>query len=842
MPKTTAPKKPTEASSPNLPFNFAADVIKVPIDEEMSEAFLAYSMSVISSRAIPDVRDGLKPVQRRILYSMLNMGIRPGTPFKKCARVVGDTMGNYHPHGDSAIYDALVRMGQDFSRGICLIAPQGNFGSLDDPPAAPRYTECRLSEPAMTMLQELSEDTVDFKTTYDGESDEPLYLPSILPNLLVNGVTGIAVGVTTNISPHNLIEVAEAIKIVLKKTNPKPKVEELLKVMLGPDFPSGGTIINDDLKTIYKSGRGSFRLRAKTEIVSLPNQKQAIIVTELPYLIGPEKVIAKMKELMLADRLPEVSDIKNLSDRKVGLRIQIECRSNENPAVLRQKLWKLTPLQDQHYVLNSALVNGVPKQLSLYEMCKEYIDHRIIVIQRRTSYQLKKAKERLHIVEGLLKALDNIEEVIKIIRGSKTIEDARTGLKTKLKLTLIQADSILEMRLRRLTALEKERVEDERKELKLRVSDLSKLLKSVPAQKKLLKSELEELVEMFGRPRRTKIVSPDDIESEELPIATSKKIVETPCELTLSTSGIVGWRPLQDDSERAKPSRNDVLAFAGHNTLTTATAWAFTSQGRSLSSPISSISQVEGSRRGTPTHQVFGTNAGEDVLYVMPDATIDETSTSNMKTTQTKENLVVITEAGTVKQLDTSKLSSFKSCSSYINLKANDKVIAVLPTPASKKAELILLTNNAQILRIKLSDFRPLSPQAAGIAGMKMKDGSKVIGAGIHLPHLPEAESAKIIAITNDSHIKMLPVEEFELKGRGGLGVRLCPLSGRQKIIQAYIGQTDNLLTIMANEDDASKVDSNPVKLTHIESKKTQKPEKTDRQILEVGINRWQKQ
>ena len=684
---------------------FAANIVNVPLDEEMSEAFLAYSMSVISSRAIPDIRDGLKPVQRRILYSMLNMGIRPDTPFKKCAKVVGDTMGNYHPHGDAAIYDALVRMGQNFSRGLTLIDPQGNFGSLDDPPAAPRYTECRLAPSAMAMLQEINEDTVDFRSTYDGESEEPVYLPSLLPNLLINGVTGIAVGVTTNISPHNLAEVAEAIKLVIKKSNPKPKLEELLKVMPGPDFPSGGIIIDDGLNEIYKKGRGSFRLRAKTEIISLTNKKQAIIVTELPYLIGPEKVVGKIKALMMADKLPEVTDIKNLSDRNVGLRIQIECRANENPAAVRQKLWKLTPLEEQHFILTSALLKGIPKQLSLREICEEYVKHRLKVIERRTKFRLKKAKDRLHIVTGLLIALDKIDQVIKIIRGSKTVEDARKGLTSKLKLTIIQAESILEMRLRRLTALEKEKVEAEQKELKAEIKMLEALLKSKVESKKILRAELEEIVEEFKRPRRTEIVSIKDIEDEEIPTEVAiKKVAEMPCELTLSTSEIVGWRALDDDTQKAKPSRNDVLAFKSYNTLTTAKAWAFTNLGRSLMTFISNLGQVENSQRGITTHQAFGTNAGETVLFVMPDSQLPTDSV------QDKENLMVITETGTIKQLDMNKLDSFKAGGNYINLKANDKVAAVF-SRSSHKWNTPASTHNKKCSNLAYQTFRFPSTQ-----------------------------------------------------------------------------------------------------------------------------------
>ncbi len=812
--KTTQP--PKSKSEPKSRSDFAAQIIENPVQDEVSEAFVAYSLSVISSRAIPDVRDGLKPVQRRILYSMLNMGIRPDTPFRKCARVVGDTMGNYHPHGDAAIYDALVRMGQDFSRGITLIDPQGNFGSLDDPPAASRYTECRLAESAMDMLAELNEDAVDFRPTYDGESEEPVCLPSLVPNLLINGASGIAVGMTTNISPHNLVEVYEAIKLSLKKRNPKPSVKELMAKIPGPDFPSGGIIIDEGLEEIYKDGKGSFKIRAKAEIVPLKSKQQGILITELPYLVGPERVIAKIKELMLADKLPEISDVKNLSDMHSGLRIQIECRQNSNPAALIQKLWKLTPLEEIHAVSSVALVKGVPRTLSLREMCEQYIKHRLSVIIRRTKYRLKKAKDRLHIIEGLVKALDNIDLVISIIRGSKTTEEARKKLREGLKLTIIQADSILEMRLRRLTALERQKIIDERDELKADIKGYEKLLASEKEQRDTVSRELGEIVELYGRERRTVIMAAEDIEDvEHIAPISKKKAPEQPCLVSLSTSGIVGWEP--QESERTKPGRHDLIASLAY-TNTASTVWAFTSQGRCLSSPVSNLGQVEGRRRGSSAQQVFGTNAGEDVLLVAGE--------------DAGESLVVLTELGLIKHLDAKKFSSLKPGDKYINLKSGDKVASVFTT-LTPSDEIVIVADDAKALKLGLSEVRPLGPQAAGITGMKLKTGTKVVAAGSCIGE------SYIVITTNDGCAKALEASQLELRGRGGQGVKICPLKDGQKISIGFIGALDGLLAIMADDNNPQKADSHPVNFSLNPEKKELIARKTDRQILELGTSRW---
>ena len=619
--------------------DFARELVKVPVADEMAESFLAYSLSVITSRAIPDVRDGLKPVQRRILYSMLNMGIRPDGPHRKSARVVGDTMGRFHPHGDAAIYDALVRLAQDFSRTVPLVDPHGNFGTLDDPPAAPRYTECRLGEAAMEMLAEIDEDTVGHRSTYDGESTEPECLPGRLPNLLVNGTTGIAVGMATNMAPHNLREVAEAIRLVMTKRRPKPTVDELLEVLAGPDFPTGGKVIDSEeggLRQAYATGRGSIRIQAKMKPVKLTRSRKGIEVVELPYMVGPEKVVKRINDLIVDGRLPGVHDARNLSDRHHGLRILIECEPHVEPEKLYYDLFRLTPLEETFAVNNVVLVDGVPTTVGLYDLCRHYIDHRLDVVVRRTRYRLGRARDRHHILEGLIIALDNIDQVVAIIRSSDDAATARQRLRDALDLTEVQATHILDMQLRRLTALEKQKIIDECDELLALIDDLEKLLGSEQRQRTMVLKELDDLVERFGRDRRTEIVSHHDAPVyKATPGAELTPTVDGPCVITLSTTGIVG-RASAGGRRRSQFGRHDVLTASVEADLGD-TVLAVTSGGRIIATPVSVIPEVSGRSRGAGASEVFGTIRSEAVLtLVMPG----------------DDPLVIVTAAGTVKRVD----------------------------------------------------------------------------------------------------------------------------------------------------------------------------------------------
>jgi len=802
-----------------LPADFAREVIDVSVADEMSDSFLAYSLSVITSRAIPDVRDGLKPVQRRILYSMLNMGIRPTGPHRKCARVVGDTMGNFHPHGDSAIYDALVRLGQDFARNVTLIDPQGNFGSLDEPPAAHRYTECRLSNAAMAMLGELDEDTVEFTTTYDGESTEPQYLPGLVPNLLVNGTTGIAVGMATSMAPHNLAEVAKAIELVLTQRRPKPTTEELMTHVPGPDFPSGGIVINREMAEIYASGRGSITVRAKAHVEQLTPKRQGIIVTELPYLVGPEKIMEKVNGLLQADKLKGVASITNLSDRTSGLRLQIDCEIGVNPQAVLAQLYRMTPLEDTFGINNVALVNGVPTTLSLYDLCKHYVDHRLDIIQKRTDFRLERARARLHVVLGLLIALDNIDQVIAIIRSSETVAEARTELMEQLDLSEIQATHILDMQFRRLVGLERQKLIDEREELLATIDDFEKLLASDNRQRKLVIAELNELVEEYGHPRRTEIVAEADIETfTKADIAAPADVADEDCIVSLSTSGQVGREPF-DGAKRAKPGRHD-LVVATIETNTASSLWAITTEGRALSALTHTAGDVSSRTRGSAANQLFGMNRNEEALMIVSGPI--------------QGHIVLVSQNGVVKRLSVEELEATRSGSTVMRLKDGDLLAAAFGCPDG--VDIVMVADNANVLRTSVDGISVQGRGAAGVAGMKLKDGAKILAAG---PVNPDVWDGSIVSVTSAAEAKATPLDEIAAKGRGGGGVRLTKLKDGDTLRAAYIGSTENLWVLMSTDDDASKLDPVPVPFSIEPTKRDLVSSGTDRQILSIGVVRW---
>lgn len=797
--------------------NYAREVIDVPVADEMSESFLAYSLSVITSRAIPDVRDGLKPVQRRILWSMLQMGIRPTTPFRKSARIVGDTMGRYHPHGDAAIYDTLTRMGQDFSRMVPFIDPQGNFGSLDDPPAAARYTECRLSDAAMDMVRELDEDTVDFRPTYDGEGEEPVVLPAAMPSIIVNGTSGIAVGMATNMAPHNLREVEKAIKLVMTQRRPKPTVDEIMKVLPGPDFPSGGIVVDDGLRGAYETGRGTFRIRARAHIEQVTRSRQAIVVTELPYLVGPERVLGKVQELANSGKIVGVTGIADLSDMH-GLRIQIDVKPAVNPQAVLQELYRLTPLEETFGVNNVVLVDGVPTTLGIYDLCRHYIEHRLEVIVRRTEYRLAKAQDRLHILEGLLIALDAIDEVVRIIRTSQDAGEARDRLVERFQLSDIQAAHILDMPLRRLTALAKLELEEEAAGLRSDIDDYNKLLGSEQRRRTLVLSELAELVERHGVDRRAEIVAIDEIPVFEKPTesaATFDPDSDEPCVVTLSTSGNVGRMPTEG-AKRATAGRHDLLT-AQVVTSTGSPIAAVTSEGRVFIFRGGEVTDATGRTRGGPAAQLLGLNKGEEVL----DLVVDE-----------GDALVLVTANGVAKRLAVDEVMGTKSGKTVIGLKPNDRVVAAFR--AAEGADMAVVASDAQVLRLPVDAVSLQGRGAGGVAGMKLKDGAKVVGAGALI-----GDGASII-VTDTSGLKATPYEELPSKGRGGQGVRLARIGDGESVTLAWFGAMPaDLLAQMADDDDPKKVDPNPVPLDPEPSARDLVPARTERQILVLAPGRW---
>ena len=802
---------------------YAREVIEVPVTKELGESFMAYSLSVITSRAIPDVRDGLKPVQRRILHAMADMGMRPDRPHRKCANVVGETMGKYHPHGDGAIYDALVRMGQSFGRNITLVDPHGNFGSLDDPPAAYRYTECRLTEAAMEMLAEIDEETVEFRPTFDGERSEPTYLPARLPNLLVNGTSGIAVGMATNMAPHNLVEVFEAIKLVMTKRRPKPTTAELMAALPGPDFPSGGVIVDDGLAEAYETGRGSVRVRATAEVVDLTRARQGIVVTELPYLVGPERVVGRIQELMRNGKLPLVTDVKNTSDRHTGLRIEIELRPGANARAVLTELYRLTPMEDTFGINNVVLVDGTPRTLGLYDLCQHYIDHRLDVVRRRTEFRLEKARRRLHLVEGLLIALDAIDLVVSIIRSSEDAAEARDRLMAELSLTEVQAVHILDMQLRRLTALAKLELEAEAGELRGRIDDFEKILASDRRQRTIVLSELEEMVGNYGTERRSRIVSPDaldDVTLEEAEAEEAASRTEEPCVVALSTTGMIGQEPVSGPRP-ATPGRHDVIAQRVATTTHSRLA-AVTSRGRVFPLSVATIPEVTGRSRGVALGELVPLDKGEEVLTLVAGGAGPDGDAPAV---------LLVTAQGVMKRVAATDLLGVTAGRVAIKLKPQDRVVAA--TLAADGTDVVAVGSNAQVLRCEAASVPVQGPGAGGVAGMKLSDGAVVVGAGIAGP------GAVVLTVSDSQTAKVTDAAELPTKGRNTGGLRITKFRNEKRLEWAYVGTDVGVLVVVGTEDAPSKPDPTPETLTLHATGRDLASKATKRRWLGVGTGRW---
>lgn len=800
---------------------FAREVLDVPVSEELGDSFLAYSLSVITSRAIPDVRDGLKPVQRRILYSMREMRLMPDRSHRKCAHVVGDVMAKFHPHGDSAIYDTLVRLGQDFSRPVTLIDPQGNFGSLDDPPAAYRYTECRLTPAALDLLGEIDEETVEFRHTYDGEGTEPVYLPALLPNLLVNGTSGIAVGMATNMAPHNLREIYEVIKLVMTKRRPRPGIDELMALVPGPDFPTGGMVIDEDLRSAYETGRGTLRIRATAEIVDITRHRQGLVFTELPYLVGVERVVAKIKELVNAGRLNGVSDVKNLSDRKSGMRLVIECKTGIRPDVLLEQLYRLTPLEETFGINNVVLVDGVPTTLGLYDLCLHYIDHRLDMVVKRSEYRLRQARQRLHLVEGLLIAIDNIDRVIAIIRSSTDTPEARVRLMTELGLSELQAEYVLELRLRRLTALAYDELMAEKTELAAIIDDLEKLLASEQRQRTIVIRELAEIAERYGTARRTRIVQAGELPSLEIiEEQAESELSDDPCIVSLAVSGVVGREP-QGTSRSYLPTRHDVIDTVVVTSLRSKVL-AFTSAGRLLALTAADVPEVGGRSRGRDIGEAFGADRGETIVGLVASLPADD---------RTAIPILFATSQGTVKRVERSALNEIVSGRSVIKLAERDRVVAAFP--CAEGDDIILVTTDAQALRTPAAAIPAQGSTARGVAGIALKGNARVVSAGV------AGEGSVIISVTDLGTAKSTSAEEVPSKGRGSGGVRLTKFRDEQRLEYAWIGLPERIMAVFGQADAPSRPDNTPDSVALRPSRRDGASSPTPRRILQIGSLRW---
>ena len=754
----------------------------------MQTSFLEYAYSVIYSRALPDARDGLKPVQRRILFQMADMGLRPDRGHVKSARVVGEVMGKLHPHGDAPIYDALVRLAQPFSLRVPLVDGHGNFGSLDDGPAAPRYTEARLAPPALALTENLDEDVVDFIPNYDGQFQQPEVLPAAFPNLLVNGTTGIAVGMATNMAPHNLIEVVGAATHLLE--NPEATVEELMEFVPGPDLPGGGIIVGlDGIKDAYTNGRGSFRTRAKVSIESLGPRRTGLIVTELPYLVGPERVIEKIKDAVNAKKLQGISDVNDLTDRHNGLRLVIGIKTGFDPQAVLDHLYRLTPLEDSFSINNVALVEGQPQTLGLRELLCVYLDHRVSVVTRRSRYRLERRKERLHLVEGLLIAILDIDEVIQVIRASDDGEQARTRLMDVFDLSQPQAEYILELRLRRLTKFSRIELEAERDNLKAEIAQLEELLGSDILLRAQVAKELDAAAEAFGTPRRTLLLNGGPVQprSRAAAAVADLQIADSPCRVYLSATGrmvraeVDATAPGGGIVAPARRSKHDAVRSAV-DTTTRGDIGAVTSLGRLVRFTPVDLPSVPGNSvqlaAGTRVDQYLGLGSGEHVIAIVP---LTDAPPIALGTAQGVVKRVAATELGNKHDIE------------IIALKDGDRVVGA--APATDGAELVFVTNDAQLLRFDASSVRPQGRSAGGMAGIRLTDGAEVIAFDVvgatafDAVVVTVAGSDSAIAGTDAGSAKVSLFSEFPAKGRATGGVRAQRLlKGEDALTLAWVG------------------------------------------------------
>ena len=758
----------------------------VDVSAEMQGSFLEYAYSVIYSRALPDARDGLKPVQRRILYQMADMGLRPDKGHVKSARVVGEVMGKLHPHGDLAIYDALVRLAQPFAMRVALVDGHGNFGSLDDGPAASRYTEARLAAPALALTENLDEDVVDFVPNYDGQFMQPAVLPAAYPNLLVNGASGIAVGMATNMAPHNLIEVVAGALHLLE--NPDATTEELMEFVPGPDFPSGGIVMGlDGVKDAYESGRGAFKVRSKVSIEPLGPRRTGIVVTELPYQVGPERVIDKIKDVVNAKKLQGISDVTDLTDRKNGMRLVIGIKTGFDAHAVLEQLYRLTPLEDSFSINNVALVDGQPRTLGLKELLSVYLKHRIEVVTRRSTFRVARRKERLHLVEGLLLAILDIDEVIQVIRSSDDSETARGRLQQVFELSELQAEYILELRLRRLTKFSRIELESERDKLLAEIAALEELLGSPVLLRQQVARELDAAAETFGTPRRTLLMNakPATPRSAKAAAAADLQIADAPTQIVLSATGRAVRLERAEGQVIAPPARRSKhdAVLTTLETTTRAEVGAVTSHGRVIRfSPVDLPSVPPASVQlaaGVPLRDYLGiTDKKERVLALI--RFDDDTP------------LALGTRDGVVKRIVPSTIPVRPEVE-IIGLKAGDEVIGAASAPDA--SDVVFVTSDAQLLHYSSAMVRPQGAPAGGMAGIKLGSGATVISFTV----VPIGAAAIVATVSGaDAFIdgidagraKVSDFSEFPSKGRATGGVRAHAfLKGESRLTVAWVGE-----------------------------------------------------
>ncbi len=727
---------------------------QINIVDEMKKSYIDYAMSVIISRAIPDVRDGLKPVHRRILYAMSELGLTPDKQHRKSARIVGDVLGKYHPHGDSAVYDAMVRMAQDFSTRYMLVDGHGNFGSIDgDSAAAMRYTEARMAKITVELLRDIHKNTVDYRPNFDETLKEPEVLPSRFPNLLVNGTSGIAVGMATNIPPHNLGEVIDGIIQVID--HPDTTVDQLMKKVKGPDFPTGGIILGkDEIRAAYSTGRGKIKVRAKANIEQLKENRFRIVVTEIPYQVNKAKLIEKIADLVKEKRIEGISDLRDESDRN-GMRIVVELKRDVNPNVILNQLYKHTQMQETFGVIMLALVNNEPKILNLREMLDHYIDHQKDVILRRTRFDLEKAEARAHILEGLRIALDHIDEVINLIRASKTVQIAKDGLMEKFSLSEKQAQAILDMRLQRLTGLERDKIGEEYKDILETIKELKAILGSEELLLNIIKKELLEIKEKYGDDRRTGFdIDASDIETEDL-------IEREDVVITLTHYGYI--KRLPSDTYRSQRRGGKGVSalstreddFVEHLFVTSTHHYLlfFTNKGKVYRLKAYEIPEASRQARGTAIVNILQLDPGESITTVIP---IKEFSPNHYLLMSTRMGLVKKTE---LTEYDSSRRTGLLA----ISLKENDELIAVRLT--NGKREVVIGTKKGYAIRFDEGDVRPMGRTAMGVKGIQLREGDEVVGTDL------VQENAYLLAISKKGYGKMTSLDEYRTQARGGKGV-----------------------------------------------------------------------
>ncbi|HLJ59474.1 MAG TPA: DNA gyrase subunit A [bacterium] len=760
----------------------AADekIITQPIYDEMRTSYLDYAMSVIVSRALPDVRDGLKPVQRRILYGASEMGLAPDRAYKKCARVVGDVMGRYHPHGDAPVYEALVRMAQDFSFRYPLIDGQGNFGSVDgDPPGAMRYTEARLSRMALELLADIDRETVAFAPNFDQSLEEPVVLPSRVPNLLMNGATGIAVGMATNIPPQNLGELADALTAMID--DPKIEAEALLKIVKGPDFPTGGLILGrDGIHAAYTEGRGSITVRAKSTIEEIRGGRVAIIVTELPYMVNKAALIERIAQLVRDKKLNGVSDLRDESDRR-GMRIVIELRRDVNPQIVQNQLFKHTQMQTTFGAIMLALVDGVPRVLTLRQMLQHYLDHRKVVVIRRTEFELKKAKARAHILEGLKIAVKFLDEVIALIRKAKDVPAARAGLMKQFKLSEIQADAILELRLQRLTQLEREKLDQEYKEVIKAIAHYEDILRDERKVMGLVREELADVKQRFGDARRTRITGKDaELEEEDL-------IPDADVVVTLTHNGYIKRLPLDTYRRQSRGGRG-VMGMETKEEdyvelvqVTTNHAFLlfFTNRGKVYRVKAYDVPEAGRTAKGISLVNLLNLAQAERVNAIIPIRSFEDTG-----------YLFFATSRGYVKRTGLMEfLNAKRGGIVAITLDKGDELVGVHLTDG--KQEIFLASRRGQAIRFKEANVREMGRQAHGVIGMRLRSDDVVVGMA------RSGDGEELLTVTELGLGKRTPLGQYRLQSRGGSGIkniRLTAKTGAVVAIRAIREDTEVLV------------------------------------------------